>query len=123
MAPDAPQRERSLRAIFNALRYLVRVGGARRMSPNDLPLWKVVHQQTQRRIKAGCFEAMAHDLRAVLRLAFEPKADPIAVILDSRTAQSTRESEARAGYDGIRNAKGPKCISRWTRWGIYWLWQ
>jgi hypothetical protein len=77
------------------------------MSPNDLPPWKVVHQQTQRWIKAGRFEAMAHDLCAVLRLAFEPKADPSAVILDSRTVQSTRESETRTGYDGIRNAKGP----------------
>jgi hypothetical protein len=48
------------------------------MSPNDLPLWKVVHQQTQRRIKAGCFEAMAHDLCAVLRLALDRKADPSA---------------------------------------------
>ena len=108
MVPDAPQRERSLRAISNAPRYLVRVGGAWCMSPNDLPPWKVVHQQTQRWIKAGCFEAMAHDLRAVLRLAFEPKADPSAVILDSRTVQSTPESGARAGYDGHKKRKGSK---------------
>lgn len=93
------------------------------MLPNDLPPWKVVHQQTQRWIKAGCFEAMAHDLRAVLRMALERKADPSAVILDSRTVQSTPEVEREPALMGTRNAKVPKCILRWTHWGIYWLWQ
>lgn len=108
MKEDAPQREPSLRSVFNALRYLIRVGGAWRMLPNDLPPWKVVHQQTQRWIKAGCFEAMAHDLRALLRMALERKADPSAVILDSRTVQSTPESGARAGFDGHKKRKGSK---------------
>ena len=71
MDEGAPQREYPLREIFNALRYLVRMGGAWRMMPHDLPPWHVVYQQTQRWIKAGCFEALAHDLRALLRLALE----------------------------------------------------
>jgi transposase len=29
------------------------------MIPNDLPPWYTVHQQAQRWIKVGCFEAMA----------------------------------------------------------------
>jgi transposase len=106
MKEDAPQRVHSLRAVCNALRYWARAGGAWRMLPNDLPPWKVVRQQTQRWINAGCFEAMAHDLRAVLRLALERKADPSAVILDSRTVQSTPESGARAGFDGHKKRKG-----------------
>src|SRR5580704_125369 len=108
MKETAPQREYSLRAVFNALRYLIRVGGAWRMLPNDLPPWRVIHQQTQRWIKAGCFEAMVHDLRALLRLALERKADPSAVILDSRTLQSTPESGGRAGFDGHKKRKGSK---------------
>lgn len=78
------------------------------MLPNDLPPWNVVYQQTRRWIKAGCFEAMAHDLRAILRLALERKADPSAVILDSRTVQSTPESGSRAGFDGHKKRKGSK---------------
>src|SRR6185437_5508441 len=108
MKEQSPQREYSLRQVFNALRYLIRVGGAWRMLPNDLPPWNVVYQQTQRWIKAGCFEAMAHDLRAILRVALERKADPSAVILDSRTVQSTPESGARAGFDGHKKRKGSK---------------
>jgi transposase len=97
-----------LREIFNALRYLVKMGGVWRMMPHDLPPWHVVYQQTQRWINAGCFEAMAHDLRAVLRLALERKTDPSAVILDSRTIQSTPESGGRAGFDGHKKRKGSK---------------
>jgi transposase len=108
MTEDAPQREHPLREVFNALRYQIRVGGAWRMMPHDLPPWHVVYQQAQRWIKAGCFEAMAHDLRAILRLALERKADPSAVILDSRTVQSTPESGARAGFDGHKKRKGSK---------------
>src|SRR3954454_4311656 len=108
MNEQAPQRLYPLREIFNALRYLVKMGGVWRMMPHDLPPWQVVYQQTQRWIKAGCFEAMAHDLRAILRLALERKADPSAVIVDSRTLQSTPESGARAGFDGHKKRKGSK---------------
>jgi transposase len=108
MTEVAPQRVYALREIFNALRYIVKMGGVWRMMPHDLPPWEMVYQQTRRWIKAGCFEAMAHDLRAVVRLALERKADPSAVILDSRTLQSTPESGARAGFDGHKKRKGSK---------------
>jgi transposase len=108
MTEQAPQRVYPLREMFNALRYQIRVGGAWRMMPHDLPPWHLVYQQAQRWIKAGCFEAMAHDLRAILRMALERKADPSAVILDSRTIQSTPESGARAGFDGHKKRKGSK---------------
>src|SRR5581483_5394317 len=76
--------------------------------PGDLPPWEAVYQQTQRWLAAGCFEAMVHDLRAVLRLAEGRAAEPTAIILDSRTLQSTPESGHRAGYDGAKRRKGSK---------------
>ena len=105
MKEDAPQRDHSLREVFNALRWFVRAGCPWRMMPNDLPPWYVVFQQTRRWIKAACFEAMAHDLRTVLRMA-QAAWEPSAVILDSRTLQSTPESGARAGFDGHKKRKG-----------------
>ena len=108
MEEGAPQRLYPLREVFNALRYMVRVGGPWRMMPHDLPPWNLVYQQTHRWIKAGSFEAMVHDLRAILRLALERNADPSAVILDSRTVQSTPESGARGGFDGHKKRKGSK---------------
>ena len=69
MKEDAPQREHSSRAPFQRDPLHVRAGCPWRMIPHDLPPWSTVHQQGQRWIKAGCFEAMAHDLRKLLRKA------------------------------------------------------
>jgi transposase len=108
MKEQAPQRDHPLREVFNGLRWFVRAGCPWRMMPNDLPPWYVVFQQTQRWLKAGCFEAMAHDLRAVLRMALNRNQEPSAVIMDSRTLQSTPESGGRAGFDGHKKRKGSK---------------
>lgn len=109
MREDAPQRDHDLRRVFNALRWFVRAGCPWRMLPSDLPPWHVVHQQSMRWIKAGCFEQMAHDLRAVLRVAAgREQVVPTAVVLDSRTLQSTPESGHRAAYDGAKRRKGSK---------------
>jgi transposase len=105
---DAPQRVYPLTEVFNGLRYLARAGAPWRMMPNDLPPWHVVYQQTQRWLQAGVFEAIVHDLREILRMAAGRDAEPTAVILDSRTLQSSPESGARAGYDGAKRKKGSK---------------
>jgi transposase len=68
----------------------------------------MVYQQTRRWIAAGCFEAIVHDLRAVLRVAEGRNPEPTACIFDSRTIQSTPESGPRAGYDGYKRRKGSK---------------
>src|ERR687893_388701 len=82
MTPDAPQREHSLREVFNALRWLVRAGAPWRMLPTNFPPWHTVYQQTRRWLAAGVF--------------------------DSRTVRSTPESGARAGYDGHKKTNGSK---------------
>src|SRR4029453_8061907 len=108
MTEDAPQREYPLREVFNGLRWMVRGGSSWRLMPHDLPPWNVVYQQTQRWFKAQVFEAIAHDLRAVLRIADGRQEMPTAAIFDSRTLQSTVESGGRAGYDGAKRRKGNK---------------
>lgn len=109
LLPDsAGQRAHPLREVFNALRYLVRYGVAWRAMPNDLPPWHAVYDQAARWLRAGCFEALAHDLRAVLRLAAGRKEEPSAAVLDSRTLRSTPESGARAGWDGHKRTRGAK---------------
>src|ERR687885_645441 len=105
---DAGQRRHDLRAVYDALRWIVRAGAAWRLLPGDFPPWHAVYDQARRWLTAGCFEAMAHDLRAVLRLAEGRAAEPSAAILDSRTLRSTPESGSRAGYDGAKRQKGSK---------------
>jgi len=108
MTEEAPQREHDLREVFNGLRWIVRTGAQWRMLPHDLPPWAAVYQQTQRWLKAGVFETIVDDLRAVLRLAHGRNEEPTAAIFDSRTLQSSPESGHRAGYDGAKRRKGSK---------------
>lgn len=105
---DGENRRHDLRAVFNALRWLVRSGASWRMMPHEFPPWPAVYQQMRRWLDAGCFEAMVNDLRVLLREHAGRTAQPSAMILDSRTLQSTPESGARAGYDGAKRRKGAK---------------
>lgn len=52
------------------------------MLPHDFTRWEAVYQQTQRWLRTGCLEAIAHNLRLLLRLAA------------GRTMQSTPKSGA-----------------------------
>ena len=108
MKEDAAQRRHCLRELFNGLRWFIRAGCPWRMMPNDLPPWTAVQQQTQRWLRAGCFETMVEDLRLLLRLGAGRADVPSAAIVDSRTLQSTPESGARAGFDGHKKRKGSK---------------
>lgn len=105
---DAPQRTHDLREVFDALRWIVRSGAPWRMLPHDFPPWQAVYQQTQRWLSTGVFQAMVHDLRALLRLAKGRGKEPTAAILDSRTLRSTPESGNRSGYDGAKRKRGSK---------------
>jgi transposase len=105
---DAGQRVPNLRDVFDAARWLVRSGSPWRYLPADFPPWEAVSQQTRRWLAAGCFEAIVHDLRAVLRFADGRDPEPTAAVFDSRTLQSTPESGGRAGYDGHKRKKGSK---------------
>lgn len=108
VSAEAPQRRHAVREVFNAVRYMARAGCSWRMLPHDFPRWEVVYQQTQRWIKAGVFEAMAHDLRALLRQLGGREPQPTAALIDSRTLHSSCESGPRAGYDGAKKKSGSK---------------
>ena len=105
---DAAQRTHGLREVFNALRWIVRAGASWRMLPHDLPPWEAVYQQTRGWLAAGVFEAIVHDLRALLRTAQGRDQQPTAAILDSRTLRSPPESGGRAGYNGAKRKRGSK---------------
>ena len=102
----AARRKHDLRRSFDALRYVIRAGCPWRYLPSDFPPWAVVYQQAQRWIQAGVFEAIAHDLRVLLRGVSGRRAHPSAAVLDSRTLRSTPESGARATFDGAKRIKG-----------------
>ena len=105
---DAVQRKYPLRAVLNALFWMSRTGAQWEFLPNDLPPPDVVRLQAARWFASGCFENAVHDLRILTRVQQQRGAEPTAIIIDSRTLQSTPESGARAGFDGARKRKGTK---------------
>lgn len=102
------QRRHDLRDVFNALRYVVHSGGQWRLLPHDFPPWAAVYQQTRRWLKAGVFDTLTDDLRALLRQAHGRASEPTASVIDSRTLPSTPESGARAGFDAGKRRKDTK---------------
>ena len=108
MKPDAPQRDHDLREVLNGLRWIVRTGSPWRYMPHDLPPHHTVYQQAQRWFRAGCFEAIVADLRALIRLGEGKSVEPTAAIFDSRTLQGSVENGDRGGYDGHKRKKGTK---------------
>lgn len=108
MTETAPQRDYSLREVFNGLRWITPTGAQWRMLPNDLPPWYTVYQQTQRWIRAGVVETMVHDLRVLIRIAAGRAPQPTAAIFDGRTVQSTAARGGRADYNGHKRRKGSK---------------
>lgn len=108
MREDAPQRQHSLRELFNGLRFITRTGLQWRCMAHDLPPWHAVYQQTRRWIDADVFTTIIADVRELIRIGEGRSAQPSAMILDSRTLQSTPESGHRAGWDGAKRRKGSK---------------
>ena len=108
MREDVPQRRHAWRDLFDATRWMVKAACPWRLLPGDFPPWTAVEQPSKRWIKAGCFEAMVHDLHELVRLLAERNPRPSAAIYDGRTLQSSPESGARAGDDGYKRKKGSK---------------
>ena len=65
----ASQREHALWQVFDGVLYVIRRGCSWRLMSRDQPLWVVVYQQAWLWLSASCFEQLAEDVRAVLRMA------------------------------------------------------
>ena len=105
---DAAQRVYALRAVFDAMRWLVKAACPWRLPPGDFPPWQAVQPQGECWVRAGYFETRVHDLRELVRVLAGRNPRPRAAICDGRTLQSSPESGARAGDDGCKPKKGSK---------------
>jgi len=108
---DSPGQRTARARLACSVQRTALAGAQRCLLAHDaarFPPWPAVYQQMQRWLRAGVFEAMVHDLRVLLREYAGREGQPSAMVLDSRTLQSTPESGSRAGYDGAKRRKGSK---------------
>ena len=99
-------RRTDLRAVINALRYMVRAGCEWRMLPNDFPPWETVYYWFRRFMRRLLFKTI-HDLALMLdRLLAEREAAPTAGVVDSQSVKAPAAKER--GYDAFKKVKGRK---------------
>ena len=77
MTPDAPQRESSLREVFNATRWIMNAGMPWCDEPGDYPRSEAVYEQTQRWFKAGPAAAIVHEVRDLLSVVQDRPLGPL----------------------------------------------
>lgn len=98
--PGGRPRSSDPRDILNAIRYLLRSGGAWRLLPHEFPPWPTVYAYFRRWEGDGTWERMAGVLRRDLRVALGRRAEPSAAILDSQTVKTTEKGGPAASMPG-----------------------
>jgi transposase len=101
-------RRVDMRAILNAIFYLLVSGCAWRMLPgNFAPYQTVYHYFRQWRIE-GVWQVLNDRLRRMVRLKAGRRPSPSAAILDSQTRKLATMVSQAVGYDGAKKTKGRK---------------
>ena len=101
------RREVDLRAVLNAIRYLVRTGCGWRMLPKDFPPWQTVYWWFRRFVRQMLFRTI-HDIALMIdRERAGREASPSAGVADSQTVKAPAPGAAR-GFDGGKKTIGRK---------------
>lgn len=101
------KRKYSLRAVWNALMYVVKTGCQWRMLPHDFPKWQLVYYYYRKWVFEELFDRLLDKLRSKARVSKGQKEKATLAITDS---QSVRWGNNRSfkSYDGNKKVKGIK---------------
>ena len=101
-------RTHSLRAILDAILYVLRRGCAWRYLPCNFPPWQTVFYHLRRFRLTGRWPLLLRALREAERERVSKDPQPSAAIIDAQSVKAVEESATISGYNGHKCIKGRK---------------
>ncbi len=89
--PGGRQRGYALREIINGIEYLIRVGGAWRSLPHDLPHWQSVYHYFRLWKRDGTWLRIHDHLHEEVRRQMGRDVQPSAAVIDSQSVKTTEK--------------------------------
>lgn len=100
-------RTTDVRAVLDAIIYLLRTGCQWRQLPYDFPPWPTVYGYFRDWRMAGVWILLHRALYPLARMAAGRKPEPTLVIMDGQSVKTTERGGVR-GFDGHKRVKGRK---------------
>jgi putative transposase len=97
-----------LRAIFDAIFYVLRTGCPWRYLPANFPPWQTVFYHLRRLRLKGTWFRLLTTLRSAERERVGRNVQPSAAIMDSQSVKTVEESAGICGFDAHKHVKGRK---------------
>jgi putative transposase len=101
-------RLHGLRAILDAVFYVLKSGCPWRLLPRDFPPWKTVYDWFRRWRIDGTWERLNTELRERLRCRLGRNPNPSAAIVDSQSVRTTGVGGNERGFDPAKKVEGRK---------------
>jgi len=101
-------RTHTVRAICNAIFYVLKTGCPWRYLPSSFPPWQSVFSHFRRWRLKGNWHQLFTALRAAERKRVGRNTEPSAAIMDSQSVKTVEESASICGFDAHKHIKGRK---------------